>query len=421
MKKLIKISFAISALIIILAGCVKENYDITPKRVFSVDFDANTTIAELKELYPLSVIIEDDIIIKGTVISDDSFNNFYEELVIQDSTGGIEIQIDKSELYKGFPVGRMVYVKCKGLIISDYRGVRQLTYLSNGSSEKLPEGVIDDYLFRSEEGIPIAPKILRISELSEEHINTLVKIENVEFIESDLETTFANPHDDANRTITDLGENTMIVRTSEYADFANDTVPSGNGSIIGVYGVYDSDKQLYIRDLAELDMTNDRLIRNYLLDEGFYSDLGSFTGYNVTGTQIWEHDTYDNGCAKMSGYSGSAHTNEDWLIISSAIDLSSVSDALLSFTHAVGYFDSWDDGTVQISGDYDGLSDPSVNGTWVEVTDFIKATNWDFVSSGGIYLSDFVGNSSVYIAFKYTSSTTAAMTWEIGSVKVITN
>ena len=50
---------------------------------------------------------------------------------------------------------------------------------------------------------------------------------------------------------------------------------------------------------------------------------GAWTGYTVTGDQVWEWDTYGvpPGCAKMNGYSGGAVANEDWLI-SPAIDLS---------------------------------------------------------------------------------------------------
>jgi hypothetical protein len=341
--------------------------------------------------------------------------------VIQDSTGGIEIQIDKSDLYKSFPVGQMVYIKCKDLIISDYRGVKQLTYLSNGSSEKLPQDVIDDYLFRSNEGIPIVPKVFKISELSEEHINTLIKIENVEFVNSDLDKPYSDPDNDTNRFLSDLADNTMIVRTSAYAEFADEIIPSGSGSIIGVYGVYNDDKQMYLRDSKEVEMEDPRIQRNYILNEGFNTDLGVFTDYSVTGAaQVWEWDIYDSGCAKMSGYDGGAQTNEDWLI-SPSIDLSSSTEALLVFTHAVGYLTDWSEATVQISSDYDGISNPSTNGTWTEITDYPKPTSWTFVSSGSIYLSDFIGSSSVYIAFKYNSTTSGAMTWELGSVNVISN
>lgn len=57
--------------------------------------------------------------------------------------------------------------------------------------------------------------------------------------------------------------------------------------------------------------------------EGFDTDLGNWTGYTVTGDQVWEWASFGipPGCAKMNGYDGGAQINEDWLI-SPAINLS---------------------------------------------------------------------------------------------------
>ncbi|MCD4792618.1 MAG: DUF5689 domain-containing protein [Bacteroidales bacterium] len=420
MKNIINITAIITLIVIMFSGCVKENFDLTPEKIYSVDFDANTTISELKEMFSSTEIIDTNIIIKGTVISDDSHGNFYEELVIQDSTGGIEIQIDKSDLFKSYPVGQMVYIKCKGLVISEYKGVKQLTYMTNGSSDKFPESAVDQYLFKSGEGLPIVPKTVEIADLSDEHINTLIKLEGVEFIENDIDTTFADPGDDASRTITDFAENTLIVRTSEYADFAYDNIPDGNGYIIAVYAVYNDDKQIYIRDINEIDLTGERINRSYLIDEGFDDDLGEFSAYSVVGSQGWYHEPdYDNGCALMSGYSGSPQDNEDWLI-SSSLDMSALNDALLMFTHAGSLYGStWDNTSIQISTDYDGVSNPSTTGTWTEIKDYEKPTSWTFIPSGSIDMKSYCGSSNVYIAFKYISDTSAALKWEVGSVKII--
>jgi len=420
MKHTIKITVFISILALFFVGCVKENFDIVPEKVYTVDFEANTTIAELKEAYSSTDFIKDDLIIKGTVISDDSHGNFYKKIVLQDSTGGIEVQIEAYDLYKKYPVGEMVYVKCKGLIIGDYKGVKQLTYNSNGSSERLPEGVLKDFLFRNTgEGKAIVPKIVKIEDLNNKLINTLVQLNNVEFIASDTSKTYADPNADASRNLTDFAENTLIVRTSSHADFAYDSIPKGNGSVIAVYTVYNSDKQINIRTKDEVMLNNDRIVRQYLLNEDFPGNLGTFTSKSVLGSNSWYYTSqYD--CALMSGYSsGSAKVNEDWLI-SEALDMSSLTDALLTFTHAGKlYGSSWDNVSVQISTDYDGTSLPTESGTWTEIKDFEYPTNFTFISSGGIDMTEYCGNSSVYVAFKYTSDTSAALKWEISGVKII--
>ena len=408
----------IASIVLFISSCVKEDFDDIPVKSYTFDLKANTTIAELKAMYEHSGIIEDDIIIKGTVISTDEFGNFYEEVVIQDSTGGIEIQVDVPGLYRRYPLGSMIYIKCKGLIFSDYRGVKQLTYLSNGSSGKLPEGVLDNYLFRSDEGIPILPKTLTISDLSEDHINTLVKLEDVEFIDGQLELNYADSLDDANRTLTDLVGNTIIVRTSDYATFADEQLPQGNGSIVAVYAVYGDDQQLYIRNTDEVDMEGSRI--DFILNENFTSNLGDFTQYDVLGGSDWYwRSAVGETFANISGYSTGA--NEDWLF-SPPIDLSGKEKAFLSFRHGVGYLATWDHMTVWISADYDGVGNPNTTGTWQEITGFnqpIPSGNWsDFESSGLLDISDFAGNSNIYIAFKYVSTSSEASTWEVATVNI---
>jgi len=419
MKYIIKITVFISFMALVFAGCVKENFDIVPEKGYTVDFEANITIAELKEAYSFTDVIKDDIVIKGTVISDDSHGNFYKKIVLQDSTGGIEIQIEAYDLYKKYPLGEIVYVKCKGLIIGDYKGVKQLTYASNGSSERLPSGVLKDFLYRnSGEGKAIVPKVVKIRDLNNSLINTLIKIENVEFIPSDTSKTYTEPDADASRYLTDFAENTLIVRTSSHADFAADSIPKGNGDVVAVYTVYNTDKQINIRNRDEVELSNDRIVRQYVLDEDFPGNLGTFTSKSVIGGQNWYYTSqYD--CAIMSGYSGGAHENEDWLI-SESIDMSSLTDAIMTFIHAGSlYGSSWDNVSVQISTDYDGTSDPSIQGAWTEVKNFEYPTGWTFISSGAIDMTEYCGSSSVHVAFKYISDNSKALKWEISSVKII--
>ena len=54
------------------------------------------SIAYLKSRYNgLSTNIKDDVSIKGTVVANDLFGEFYKRLVLVDDSGGIEISIDR--------------------------------------------------------------------------------------------------------------------------------------------------------------------------------------------------------------------------------------------------------------------------------------------------------------------------------------
>lgn len=163
-------------------------------------------------------------------------------------------------------------------------------------------------------------------------------------------------------------------------------------------------------------------IYEYLFVDGFDTSWSDWTKYSVTGAQEWVLDTqygHPGNCAKMSGFqSGSSNVNEDWLI-SPAIDLSSVSSAALKFDTATKF--SGNPVQIYISNDYVGSGDPSL-ATWNELTGTLSPStgNYDWTSSGNINISGYTG-SDVYIAFKYTSTSSESATWEVDNVKILKN
>lgn len=140
---------------------------------------------------------------------------------------------------------------------------------------------------------------------------------------------------------------------------------------------------------------------------------GSFTINNVTLpeglTQVW---SYDNKYGmKASGYSNTTKTNydaESWLI-SPEIDLSSAKKPALSFKHAVNFFSDMnkakEEATVWIK---------AADGDWTQLSgvSYPEKLSWDFVDSGKVDLTNYVGKK-VQIAFKYMSTATKAGTWEV--------
>ncbi|NCC72191.1 MAG: DUF5017 domain-containing protein [Sphingobacteriia bacterium] len=153
--------------------------------------------------------------------------------------------------------------------------------------------------------------------------------------------------------------------------------------------------------------------------EDFESSVGTFSAFSITGDQVWGWGSFDGGCAVMSGYSqGSDFENEDWLV-SPAISLEGFTGVTLSFREAINYIITIDDMKVLISNDYAGSGNPSENGTWTELTGFTRAqgNNWTFVNSGDVSLAAYE-NQTIYIAFKYLSTTAGSSTWEISKVEV---
>lgn len=155
-------------------------------------------------------------------------------------------------------------------------------------------------------------------------------------------------------------------------------------------------------------------------EELFTSSLGDFYAYSKTGDQIWAAASYTSGAytkfAKMSGYSGGNKENEDWLI-SPKFTASAALGLQLSFASATGF--AGNALQLKYSTNYSGFGDPS-NATWTDITSQAswpaENSSYAWVESGNIVIA---GTMPVHFAFVYTSTTTAAATWEVANVKVI--
>lgn len=231
------------------AGCVKGDFDEPPIYLPSVDFESNTTIAALKTSYTSFKLIEDSIIIQGIVVANDESGNLYKKIIIQNSTAGIELALDKTSLYNEFKLGQRIFVKCKGMYIGDYNNLIQLGYLFEGAIGRLPEVFISEHLFRdSLPGTVPEAQVTELTGLNSFLISKLVKFENISFTEPGKEWA-PQTADASNRAI--VGS-TMVVRTSKYANFASQLVPAGYGNVTGILSIFGSTYQLTIRDTSDL-------------------------------------------------------------------------------------------------------------------------------------------------------------------------
>lgn len=149
----------------------------------------------------------------------------------------------------------------------------------------------------------------------------------------------------------------------------------------------------------------------------FKSGLDPWTQVSVTGDQVWGSDSSYG--AKMSGYSGGKLANEDWLI-SPEFDLSEVTSASISFDEAINYittdvFATYC--TLWISSNYTSGDPTAASWTQLTIPTYPSSASWTFVNSGTIDCpAEFIGLSTVRVAFKYVSDTDNAATWEITNV-----
>lgn len=248
----------------LFAACERE-LDVPPIDSLDPNLVPNTTIAELLELYDGTedfVIIEEDLILGAVVAANDRSGNFYRQIIISDESGGIELKIHDNNLYERYPLGQLLYIKAQDLILGSFGGIVQLggtIYDSGGlrlggiERDKLP-----DHVFRITGGEIPEPTPIVLGGNLDDHIYTMVQLDNVQFIEANLGMPFANPNQNTNRTITDCDGNTIIVRTSSFANFASYELPEGNGTIKAILTKFVNDYQLVINDYNDLDLSGTR-------------------------------------------------------------------------------------------------------------------------------------------------------------------
>ncbi len=229
------------------------------------------TIAEVKQLFSNEINnnslkqVKSPMQIKGVVTGNDEGGNIYNALYIQDNTGAIAISVGQGGLYGPFAVGQTVLIELEGLYIGGYGKQPQLgtTYTNPNKEGATPQvGRMSRYIWNLHYKLvpPVAGLIAAPIE-AKWNFNSLniandcaklITLKGVELAEADGTAVFA-PSDGsvsltancANRVI--KGVSNVVLRTSTYADFANQAMPTGLVDITGVATRYNDVWQLLMR------------------------------------------------------------------------------------------------------------------------------------------------------------------------------
>lgn len=261
MKKLTHILLFLAVSATVFSSC-KKAFDAPPADGQDPDITATNTIADLKALHLVGdpyQLITDDMIIEAVVIADDKSGNFYKTIVVQDASAGISIRIEQADLYTQYPVGRKLFINCKGLYIGDYNGLYQLggaldmTDPANPALLGISSVLLDKFLVKGSYNNVVTPLLRTMGTLSNDDQNMLIQIDGVEFSDADLGTTYADAVNkfSMNKTVHDCSGISAIIRNSGYADFAAQPIPEGNGTLTAVMSIYGSTLQLLIRDTSD--------------------------------------------------------------------------------------------------------------------------------------------------------------------------
>jgi hypothetical protein len=250
--------------LLLMPSCFKKSANAASTNNFG---DSITTIKSLRKMHNLGMVeyIGQPIYIQGTVVANDEHNNIYKSLLIQDNTGGIVLLLDGQSLYQTYPVGTLVKIKTQNLFLTDYRHMVQLAASvdsSNGTLVTLgiPAPLFSKYIKVVAENEPINPLMVSFKNLSDTLQGRLIQISAVEFSALDTGQTYADKKNKLglSRSLKFCSGGTIYMRTSGYADFAGIKIPPGNGIVIGVYAVYNNEKQIILRDTNDILLTAKR-------------------------------------------------------------------------------------------------------------------------------------------------------------------
>lgn len=278
------------------------------------------SLKEVREMFTGAMVefgVDTDYIIEGYVVSSDAKGNFEQKLILQNAVenpaAGIQLLVDKELLFETFNVGDKVFVILNKLYMDEVDGVLSIGLPKKDKVIEIDEAVVGEYIYNSGENYQMKPKEITISEINNPlYKSTLVKVQNVQLVESELGSAFAyfTGADDGFRTLETCNDiNKLTVFTNGNATFANQLFPVGSGSITGVLN-----SSIEIRTMEDVQFTASYencpvIIPKVLITEiadpknsvsSRFVELynAGATAVNLTG---WKLNKYLNGAMSVSG------------------------------------------------------------------------------------------------------------------------
>lgn len=280
--KYLRFAFAFSLISFSFSSCLKQAFD-NPPDVSHLDpnIPCNVTISQLSKIalsMPASGVGSyrtlGDSTIYGIVTADDRSGNFYKQIVIQDTTGGIAVSIAQTNIYNDYPIGRKIYIHLKGLVIVNYKGLPEIAQsgIINGGTTTIagiPSTLEATYITGASFPNTITPQQVRLTDLisnPNNYLNKLVTIQNMEFDSSNVGITYApsvySGTIAASLTVYDCPYSgaSMIMYNSAYATFQTGITPGGKGTMTGIFSMYNT-PQFLIRDTTDIVLNQPRACR----------------------------------------------------------------------------------------------------------------------------------------------------------------
>lgn len=264
----------------LFTGCMDGNWDEPTgyQRGNTAVPETNVmTIAQVKAKYQSTLSqtygytpVTDDIQIKAYVTGNDIEGNLFSQISLEDGTGAMLVGINEGGINGYLPVGTEIIVNLKGLYIGCYGMQPQIgdKYLSAkgeisvGRMSKL----LWDHQFKytgktaTVSSTEFNQASLKDAQYLTDNAGKLMTIKGVTFTDGG-QKVYSNKADVVNnncceRALNGLSSYNIVVRTSTYADFAAEKLPSGKVNITGIFTRYNNKWQVIIRKASDVENAN---------------------------------------------------------------------------------------------------------------------------------------------------------------------
>ncbi len=232
-----------------VAGC---GYDSHNDVEFpSKDATLSFSLSALRESAGSKMPFAEGTSIGGVVVANDLSGNFYRTLVVEDESGAVALRLALYDLAALYPVGYRVCVDAAGLVAEVRNGVVEVGWPAdawNSDEVRAIEGrheVYERVTVVSPEREDVVPSALTVDEITLRHYGCFVALRGLTFLgdeeDEDVGTEYWRTDwgstyygSEADRLFVDELGRFVLVRTSRYADFAEQSIPRGRMSISGI-------------------------------------------------------------------------------------------------------------------------------------------------------------------------------------------
>lgn len=241
----------ISLWMLLAVGCERTD-DLRYSSTSDPEAAECISIASLKSLgRGESLTLNRNCHIEGWVVANDLYGEFEQSLVVEDESGGIEVQVEGHRLYRYYPIGLRLRIFCEGLALGEYGGKWILGAAPTGEyvTDRIAEQERERYLhplndpYTPPQAMPIS-----LGELRSALIGRYVVIRGVRILEAGGGALWceydplSGEYLTTTRHLTDTEGRTIDLYCPAGCTYASEPLPEG---LLDCYGILDYFNEQY--------------------------------------------------------------------------------------------------------------------------------------------------------------------------------